>query len=60
MKIDNGWEIVTTPSENGKIVQETFSIANGIRERIMRQVLDTSEQQIRDALIKLGWTPPNV
>jgi uncharacterized coiled-coil protein SlyX len=59
MKTDNGFEVVTTPSEDGKIVQETFSIATGIRERIMRQVLDTSEQQIRDALIRLGWTPHN-
>ena len=43
----------------GEIWQDTFSVTNGLKERIMRQVIDTKEQQIREALIRLGWTPPN-
>ena len=58
MKISNGLEIVTTPSADGKIYQETFSIENDIRRVLVKQVSDTKEQQFREALIKLGWTPP--
>lgn len=32
---------------------------NGIREMIIRQVIDTGDAQVREALIKLGWTPPD-
>ena len=54
----NGFEIVTTPKETGEIVQEIFSVHDDIRSLITRRVMDTSEQQIREALIRLGWTPP--
>lgn len=43
---------------DGKVEQEMFSIRDGVREKILRQVLDTQEQQIKEALITLGWTPP--
>lgn len=32
--------------------------ADGVRETIMRQVLDTQEVAVRDALKKLGWRAP--
>ena len=31
---------------------------NDIRQESLRRVLDTQNQQIRQALIDLGWTPP--
>jgi hypothetical protein len=29
-----------------------------LRQDIVRQVIDTQEQAVRESLIKLGWTPP--
>ena len=29
-----------------------------LRKEILCRVIDTQDQQIREALIKLGWTPP--
>ena len=29
-----------------------------LRKDVVRRVLDTQDQQIRQALIELGWTPP--
>ncbi len=55
----NGFEIVTTPAIDGTITQELYSVFNGTREQITRKVIATQEQQVRDALIALGWTPPN-
>lgn len=31
---------------------------DGIQEVIMREVLNLKEEQVRDGLIKFGWTPP--
>ena len=42
----------------GLIVTEVIDDIGTYRERIVRQVLNTKEQQVREALIKLGWTPP--
>lgn len=41
---------------DGKIIQE--GIADPAKDVIWRRVLDVSEQQVRSALILLGWTPP--
>ena len=54
-----GFEVATTPMKDGKIVQELYNVNNNIREQMTRRVIDTQEQQIRKALIALGWTPPN-
>lgn len=54
----NGFEIVTTPLPDGKILQDTYSISVGVKEQIMRRIMDTKESQVREALIELGWTPP--
>ena len=56
--MEHGFEVVTTPSKDGKIVQELYSVHHGMRQQIMRHVIYTQEQQLRDALIALGWTPP--
>jgi len=56
--MESGFEVVTTPTTDGKIVHELYSVNYGIREQITRRVLDTQEYQIREALIALGWTPP--
>ena len=48
--------VKTKYSNDGLIEQETFQ--TGIMGAIMRQVMDTREQHIRQALIALGWTPP--
>jgi hypothetical protein len=44
-----------------KIFQEVKSVDDGIPpviDTLIRQIMDTREQQTRDMLIKLGWTPP--
>jgi len=45
---------------DGKIVQEVSmaGVNESYMDTIMRSVMDTKEQQVKDALIKLGWTPP--
>ena len=53
------YTVVTTPYTDGHIEQVLFLEDVGdIRQEIFRRVLHTSEQQIREALIQLGWTPP--
>jgi hypothetical protein len=51
-----GFEIVTKPTVDGKVVQELHSTN---LDHLIRCVIDTQEQQIREALIALGWTPPS-
>ena len=33
---------------------------DGVRDEVMRRVLNTQDQQVRAALMALGWTPPAV
>jgi len=58
--MEHGFEVTTKHGLDGTIIQEVYSVRNDIREQIMQRVMNTQEQQIKDALIKLGWTPPNV
>lgn len=54
-------ELVVTTTLNkleGTIIQETYCETIELRERITRELMDTREEQIRRALIELGWTPP--
>ena len=44
---------------DGKIVQEIIHQSDDIMEVIMKQVIETQEQHVRESLIKLGWIPPN-
>lgn len=51
-------DVRTNVYPEGLIVTEVIDDIGTYRERIVRQVLNTKEQQVREALIKLGWTPP--
>ncbi len=46
---------VNTAIDNTTIKQEFVDVAG----QMHRWVMDTRETQIREALIKLGWTPPS-
>jgi len=51
--------VKTTPDLfTGRIEQKVFSEFQGVRETLWREILDTKEQHVREALIRLGWTPP--
>ena len=49
---------VSTNVQTNRIEQIYFSEFDNTTQVLMRTVLDTGEQQIIDALVKLGWTPP--
>lgn len=51
-------DVRTSVYPEGLIVTEVIEDLGFYRERIMRQVVATKDHQIREALIKLGWTPP--
>lgn len=51
-------DVRTSVYPEGLIVTEVIDDIGTHHERLMRQVMDTKDQQIREALIKLGWTPP--
>jgi len=52
---ENKISIWTTISLDGKIFQREF---NDQENNLIQIVFDTKEKQFREALIKLGWTPP--
>jgi len=47
-----------TSIKNDIITQELFKKEENLKERISTWVLNARERSVRDALIKLGWTPP--
>lgn len=54
------YRINTQVFADGKITQQSELVDDhlpSLRD-IARRVIDTQDQQIREALIKLGWTPP--
>lgn len=52
-------EVVTQLDfDSGVILQEMFHNDHIGRDPFSRQVMYTKDAHIRDALIKLGWTPP--
>lgn len=56
----NGIEIKTDfNTETGLIIQEIDSVFLDTRETITRRVTNTQDEQVKRALIALGWTPPN-
>ena len=49
----------TIEPDEGFIIQLTTAYGpNGVRDEVMRRVLNTQDQQVRAALVALGWTPP--
>lgn len=51
----HSFKVLTTITNDGKILQE---IHGSDYKQIMSFTLDTHKQHIIDALIALGWTPP--
>ena len=52
--------IITTNTDGFKIDSAIeMRGMNDIRQHMTRMIIDTQDQQIRAALIKLGWTPPD-
>lgn len=51
-------DVRTSVYPGGWIVTEQVNDSGTLYEQVMRRVMNTQDQQIRDALIKLGWTPP--
>jgi hypothetical protein len=49
---------VDTFIEGDIIKQEVSTSFLNMHTIVFRQIMDTQEEQIRQALIKLGWTPP--
>lgn len=49
---------VDTVIDRDLVVQTFYQECNGIRENLMRHVFHTQEEQFKQALIQLGWTPP--
>ena len=58
--MEHGFKVVTKTArrQDGTIVQEVYSERDDVRELILRQVMATQDEEIRKALIALGWTPP--
>jgi len=51
--------IETNFMKDGIIEQKTISeFGSNIRKNIIKQIMDTKQEQTKQALIKLGWTPP--
>lgn len=54
-------EIKTLVTDNGDIHQQCLAenqLLNGVTYQISYEILRTKEEQIKQALIGLGWTPP--
>ena len=54
-------EYLVTTTVDGRMIEQVVEIEPGIanlRDTIVRRVADTCETQLREALIRLGWTPP--
>lgn len=49
-----GRKINITTSYGSDVIEQTLDI----RGEIYRRVVNTQDAQIREALIKMGWTPP--
>jgi hypothetical protein len=53
------YEVITKIDNPGeKIYQETYMVFNNVRERVYSDILNLKEAGIKEALIKMGWTPP--
>ena len=56
------WNEIETCINNQVITHTTFAVVQDqlevIRERMYTELMDLKDQATKDALIKLGWTPP--
>lgn len=53
-----GYKLDTVITPEGDIASTIFNECMGVKEEIIRQVIKMQDEQVRQALIKLGWTPP--
>ena len=57
MKIN--YEVTTSIDPlTGDINQTLYSLVDDVREVMLRQMIRTQDDGIKEALINLGWTPP--
>jgi len=51
---------INTFTKDDLIIQEEYmeDHATSYRSEITRRIMNTREDQVREALIELGWTPP--
>lgn len=54
------FDVTTNTSPLGIITTVIESVRDGLRSTISTQIVDTHDHQMREALIMLGWTPPDV
>jgi hypothetical protein len=52
------YQLTTAHNSDGVLSQKLVEETRGMQARLMEWVMDTREQGLRDALVKLGWTPP--
>lgn len=52
------YEIKTQVMSNGDLSQTVNRLTEDASETLRHQVIQISDQQVREAMIKLGWTPP--
>ena len=54
-----GFRLTTLPHIDGKITQELQEYTGDVTRTLTRWVMDSREKGVHDALVQLGWTPPN-
>lgn len=54
------YRIETKTFKHGNIVQSLYHENKGGKTKLNQWVMDTQEEGIRQALIKLGWKEPEV
>jgi len=52
------FKLDTEVFKNGIIKQELLTEENDLPQRVGNWVINTREKSVKEALIKLGWTPP--
>ena len=54
------FDIRTFIDDDKRILQDVHSNLDDAYANIFRQIMDTKEEKVREALIKLGWKPPEI
>lgn len=53
------YEITTSELLDGRVLQKVDLVEGSIHQNIINQVVDLRDLQIREILVKMGWTPPS-
>lgn len=51
--------VTTAPKPDGTIIQTLNQEVDGITHQLQRWIVNTMDEGIRNALIDMGWTPPD-